>query len=265
MEFFDTHFHYRESDFPPAEYYAVSLRASVPWLLACSSDYEDACRAAAFAEKFDKVFFAAGVHPHEASNLDVDVSEFAVFAGKSRFAAIGEIGLDFYYETSDRKSQIRVFSDFLDLSLKLNVPAIVHCRDKDSSFDAYESAYSLLKPFSEKGGRFVIHCFAGSREWAEKFGALGAMFGVGGIITFNKAQELRDIIASIPMANILLETDAPYLAPVPNRGKVNHPSMLPFTAKKLAEMKGISIEECALATTENAFRFFCIDSKQGRV
>lgn len=259
MTLFDTHVHIDASQGPDS-YYEACVKADVPWLMACASDYQDSVRAAQFAGRFDKCLFSAGVHPHEAVKSDVPVSQFKDFSKNPKFAAIGEVGLDFYYENSGRKEQSSLFAKMLSLSLELGKPALVHCRDKDGSNEAYSMCFDLLSAFAANGGRFALHCFAGTPEWAEKFLLAGAMFGVGGMITFPKAQNIRDTVSTLPMDRILLETDAPYLAPVPHRGKPNHPSLLVHTAQRLAELKGLSLEETAAITTGNAFSLFGIDT-----
>ena len=133
---------------------------------------------------------------------------------------------------------------------------MVHCRDKADSVLAYADAYSLLKPFAERGGKFVLHCYAGTPDYAEKFAALGSYFGVGGMITFGKADNIRELAKLLPADRLLLETDAPYLAPKPYRGKPNHSRYIPLIGAKLAEVRGITPEECARLTTANAARLF---------
>ena len=133
---------------------------------------------------------------------------------------------------------------------------MVHCRDKAESEQAYDDAYSLLKPFAERGGKFVLHCYAGTPGHAEKFAELGSYFGVGGMITFGKADNIRELAKRFPADRLLVETDAPYLAPKPYRGKPNHSRYIPLIGAKLAEVRGITPEECARLTTANAARLF---------
>ena len=184
------------------------------------------------------------------------VEDFRKFRNSTRLAAVGEIGLDYYYESTDRQTQINVFQSFLNLALAWDLPAIIHCRDKENVEQAYLDAYEMLLPYSQKGGRFVLHCFAGTAEWAERFASLGAYFGIGGLITFKKAENIRTMADTLPLDRVLLETDSPYLAPVPFRGKTNHPALLPYSGEAFALLKQKSTQEIRELTTKNAFRFF---------
>lgn len=261
MELFDTHFHYYGS-VPPEEYYERAAAAGVKYLLAAGSTLEESHRSMLFAEKIADSWFSCGVHPHEAEKSGEHPCEaFSEFRGHSKLVAIGEIGLDYFYEHSEREVQRRVFADFLKLSLDWNLPAIVHCRDKDGSFDSYSDSLSMLKDFYADGGRFVVHCFSGTPEWAEKFLELGAYLGITGIVTFPKAVNIRETLNVIPMERLLLETDTPYLAPVPYRGKENHSEYLIEVAKRTAAEKNITVEELSSITTANAFKLFSMITK----
>ncbi len=256
MFFIDTHFH--AGDYIPdmGEYCGEAAAESVSRLILCSGNFEESERAASFASENEAVYFAAGVHPHEAERMTGNFEDFKVFAAHGKFVAVGEIGLDFYYDTSGRAVQQKVFAGFLELALQLDVPALIHCRDKDGCFGAYDISLEMLTEFHRKGGRYLLHCFAGNREYAEKFMEAGAMFGVGGMLTFKMAENIRETISIIPMERLMLETDAPYLAPVPYRGRPNHSKYIPLIAQKLAWLKGITLEQCAVQTTGNALRFF---------
>jgi len=237
LELFDTHAHLGDDGCPDeAEYYRRAEEAGVPWILLCGSDFESSRRAAEFSLHFDRVFFAAGLHPLDILKHPCEAEKFEAFAAAPRFVAVGEIGLDYYYERDTREKQLEVFRSFLELALRLDWPAIVHTRDIDGSTLAYDDAYMLLSKFAHDGGQFVLHSFAGSIADFDRFAALGAYFGCGG----------------------LLETDSPYLAPVPFRGKENHPEFLPWTAHSLAALRGWSMEKTVKLTTSNAKRFFRI-------
>ncbi len=256
MFFIDTHFHAGEYIPDMREYCREAAAESVTKLILCSGNLGESKRAAQLAAENEAVYFAAGVHPHEADSMTDGVAEFKAFSSSGKFVAVGEIGLDFYYETSGRSVQQKVFAVFLELALELNVPALIHCRDKDGCFDAYDISLEMLTEFHRKGGKYLLHCFAGNREYAEKFMEAGAMFGAGGMLTFKMAENIRETIAAIPMERLMLETDAPYLAPVPYRGKPNHSKYIPLIAQKLAWLKGITLEQCAAQTAGNAMRFF---------
>ena len=265
FELFDTHAHLGDDGCPDeAEYYRRAEEAGVPWILLCGSDFESSRRAAEFASHFDRVFFAAGLHPLDVLKHPGDEETLDEFTAECvsrrdpKFVAVGEIGLDYYYERDTREKQLEVFRSFLSIALRLDRPAIIHTRDVDGSTLAYDDAYALLSDFAQAGGRFVLHSFAGSIADLERFAALGAYFGCGGMVTFKKADNIRALALRYPEDRILLETDSPYLAPVPFRGKENHPEYLPWTAHSLAALRGWSMQKTVTLTTSNAKRFFRI-------
>lgn len=256
MILFDTHFHYY-GDVTPEEY-MHTVQAALGdddqiMLLAAGADFAESVKAQTFAAQTDKAWFAAGVHSHSADQYLENKGDFTIFRTDPKLAAIGEIGLDYYYELSDKKAQLAVFEEFLQLAKMWGLPAVIHCRDKDGCFDAYSDVYRLVKDFP---GKFVIHSFAGSEEWAKKFVEIGAYLGVNGMVTFGKAHNIRQNLPLIPMDRLLIETDAPYLAPVPHRGKPNHPGLVKLVAQKIAELTGRSPQQIAEITTANAVEFF---------
>ena len=259
FELFDTHAHFGDDGCPDAAAFCRRAEeAGVPWFLLCGSDFESSRRAAEFASHFGRVFFAAGLHALDVVKHPCEAEKFEAFADAPRFAAVGEIGLDYYYERETRDTQLKVFREFLELALRLDRPAIVHTRDADGSTLAYDDAYRLLSDFAHDGGKFVLHSFAGSIADLERFAALGAFFGCGGMVTFKKADNIRALALRYPEDRLLLETDSPYLAPVPFRGQKNHPGFLPWTARALAALRGWSMEKTVTLTTSNAKRFFRI-------
>ncbi|MBO4491658.1 MAG: TatD family hydrolase [Lentisphaeria bacterium] len=261
MTLFDTHTHYSGEDGPFPEWYARAAAAGVPYMLICSSGWENTALSKACAAHAPEISFAAGIHPQEAGSEAEKLhpaEDYAEFTADPKCAAVGEIGLDYYYENAPESVQRELFDSFLRLALTTGKPAVIHCRDKSDSGPAYEHAYEHLKAFSRRGGRFVLHAFSGSVPWLERFLELGAFFGVGGMVTFKKADNIRELVLRMPPDRILLETDAPYLAPVPHRGKPNHPALLPCTAAAFASLRGLTVEEAAELTLENAFRFLGI-------
>lgn len=255
MELFDTHLHLSlEQD--NHEIVRRAQEAGVRFLLVCAGSYEDSLTVSEFARCHAGTFFAAGVHPHEADGFQYEPSVFDRFTSDPRFCAVGEIGIDTYYSISGLGKQIAVLKSMLGLALRYQVPAIIHCRSADGTDDAYRICFEELSAFSAQGGRFVAHCFAGSPDWMKRFAGLGAYFGVGGMLTFKRSDNIREVVMQMPEDRILLETDAPYLAPVPFRGKPNTPEYLPLVAHKLAELKGIPAERIADLTTRNALTLF---------
>ena len=271
MELFDSHFHYY-GETSPVEYFRnVMAEAAVPpqsdagvpeklYLMAAGGDYLESCRSREFAQVIETAYFAAGVHPHNADKFLAEANDFAVFRGHPKLKAIGELGLDYFYEHSSRAEQMEVFRRFLELALAWDLPAIVHLRDKDGVWTAYEDGLALLTPFAAAGGRFVVHCFSGTPAWAEKFLALGACLGVTGLVTFNRADNIRETLAVIPDDRLLIETDCPYMAPVPLRGQRNEPAYIAYVCRKLAELREIDEEAAAEATFENGLRVFGLNA-----
>lgn len=256
MELFDTHFHYYSGDEEPVKYAEKARNAGVRYLLAVGANYEESKVAKQFSALNDECWFSAGVHPHEASSFVNGISIFDEFLKEPKLAALGEVGLDYFYENSGRDAQLKVFSAFCELALNHNLPLIVHCRDKQDSEAAYDDAYRILPGFSKRGGRFVLHCFTGTRDWCARFLELGSYVSVGGIITFPKAANVRELLEIIPADRLMLETDSPYLAPIPHRGKRNHPEYLAVVAEHVASLKGIPVGKIAEMTTANAFNLF---------
>lgn len=206
----------------------------------------------AVAERYQNVWCSVGIHPHDASNEPLESSEPLVArAAGSKVVGIGETGLDYYYQHSPRDAQIANFRFHVEAARQTGLPLIVHTRD------AEEDTISILREEMGKG-RFtgILHCFTGSAALAGAALELGFLISASGIITFRKSEELRRVFQDIPLDRLLVETDAPYLAPVPHRGKRNEPAFVAHTAKALAELKGISQELLAANTTANFFRLF---------
>ncbi len=255
MSIFETHFHFDPS-WDGGEYLRESEDAGVGYLLCVGGDYETSLAAKDFASQSDKCFFAAGVHPHDSWKHLGNTSFVAELADDRKCAGVGEIGLDYYYEHSDRKSQIIVFEKLLDAALLLGLPAVVHIRDKDGCGNAYEDACSLLSGFAGHGGAFVVHSYTGTVPTAERLLGMGCYLGYNGIVTFPRAGNVRAALDATPTDRILLETDTPYLAPVPFRGKQNHSKYLPFILSAVASCKKLGENEMKKATTSNALRLF---------
>lgn len=255
MEFFDTHFHFY-NDMTPAQYVAQFGTEYDFRLMAAGAEEKEWAWGREFAEKVDNSIFAVGIHPHGAGEFDFINNTLAEYRHHPKLKAVGEIGLDYFYENADPERQKKVLDYFLKLALEWNLPVIIHCRDLDGVYRAYEDIYPRLRDFATSGGNFVCHCFAGNRQWAEKFIELGAYLGVTGIVTFPKGGNIRELLPLIPADKLLLETDAPYLAPAPYRGKINHPGYLPIIGAKVAEVLGKSLEEVARETTANGRRLY---------
>jgi TatD DNase family protein len=204
------------------------------------------------AEDFPEIYCSIGIHPHEAGpHEDISEAELLNEASHPRVIGIGETGLDYYYEHSPREVQQVLFKRHINVGRALDLPVIVHSRDAD------EDTVSILKTaYNESPFKFLIHCFSSTQYLAEESVKLGGYISCSGIITFKKSQALRDAVATVPLDRLLVETDAPYLAPEPYRGKPCEPAYTYHTAKKLAEIKGVSLDEVSRITTENFYTLF---------
>jgi TatD DNase family protein len=217
---------------------------------------DDFRKAVAVSEKYDDIFASVGVHPHDAKLYNDAAEEHLLdlITSSSRVIAWGEIGLDFYYDHSPREVQISVFRRQIRKARKLNLPIIIHSRDAD------DETVEILR--EECGGDFrggIMHCFGGTPQMATALIDLGFLISFAGNVTFKKAENLRDAALGVPLNKLLVETDCPFLTPVPFRGKRNEPAFVVHTARFLAELKEVPFEDLAAATTENFKRFFRLD------
>jgi TatD DNase family protein len=249
MQLFETHFHLDPDD-DPAAILQRARAAGVAWFLAVASDLADAQRLADIAAAEEGVFSTAGVHPHVAEKFDGDLTSFRELVQRECVRAIGEIGLDYHYEFSPREQQQTVFRQFLALAAELDMPAVVHCRE------AYDDCLAILENALRPGQPFIIHSYTGPSWYVSRFHELGAHFSFNGIVTFRKADNVREALREVSLDRLLLETDAPYLAPIPHRGHRNEPAYLPHIAAKVAEVKGVPVEDIARITTANARALF---------
>jgi TatD DNase family protein len=206
----------------------------------------------AVAEKFPNVWCSVGVHPHEAEKeLQDDEAALIHEAAHPKVVGIGETGLDYYYEHSPRVPQQKNFRAHIAAARQTGLPVIVHTRDAD------DDTIEILRDEMGKGAfTGLIHCFTGTQKLADAALELGLYISVSGIATFKNSAPLRDVIKTVPLERLLVETDAPFLAPVPHRGKTNEPAFVVHTAKMLAELKGVTESELAKVTTENFFKLF---------
>jgi TatD DNase family protein len=205
-----------------------------------------------------KIFASAGVHPHEAQLADEAAYEkLDDLLQQPEILACGEIGLDYYYDNSPREMQKAAFIRQMEIAASRHKPIVIHCRPSDNSTNAWDETLEMLEAHwspTALGG--ILHCFTGDWNHARRAMDLGFLISFAGNITFPKAQPIRDVLAGVPLDRMLIETDAPFLAPVPNRGKRNEPAWVAQVAAKVAEVKGISPENAAFGTAENFHRFF---------
>ena len=206
----------------------------------------------AIAEKYDDIWCTVGIHPHEAdSEPEVSAERLVELAANPKVIGIGECGLDYYYEHSSREAQQRSFRAHIAASRVTGLPLIVHTRDADD-----DTVAILHDEFANGPFPGLIHCYSASHDLAKKSLEIGFYISLSGIVTFKSAETLRETVRTLPIDRILVETDAPYLAPVPKRGKRNEPAFVAHTAAAVAELKGMSVDDLTTATTANFFRLF---------
>jgi TatD DNase family protein len=204
------------------------------------------------ASRHGSLVCALGIHPHHAGEDRIDDPRILIEAARHpEVVAIGETGLDFFYDYAPREAQAQSFRTHIEAARATGLPLIVHTREADAETMAILEEEMVAGPFTG-----VVHCYSSSRELAERAVAIGLYLGIGGILTFRKSEAIRATVADMPIERLLLETDAPYLAPVPKRGRTNEPAFTAHVAKALAELRGVGLAEIERITTENFFRLF---------
>jgi TatD DNase family protein len=248
----DSHTHLGMRDFDEDRDQVVkrAKEAGIEIMLTVGTTIADCEKALSLTRRYEAVFAAVGIHPHDAKDIDNRTYDaLRDLAGLDKVVAYGEIGLDFFRNLSPRPLQIKRFGEQLELACEIGLPVIIHDRE------AHRETVEMLG--TRKGKmRGVIHCFSGDRNMAGKCLDMGFYISVPGNVTYDKAEELRKVVQYVPLASLLLETDAPYLAPLPHRGKRNEPAYVVKTAEKISELKGIPCAEVARATSENARALF---------
>ena len=230
---------------------ARSKKVGIKKLLTISTSLDSFTRIKKIVNKDEIIYGTIGIHPHETNNDTID-SEFIVknLLENKKIIGIGETGLDFFYNNSEKNKQIDSFRIHIEASLKANVPIIIHSRE------AEEETFNILNEYKDEKLKILMHCFTGTQVFAEKLLEFNSYFSASGIITFKNSTDLQKTFKSLPLEKILIETDSPFLAPVPNRGKKNEPSFIDFTATKLAEIKGIDKSKLIKLTTDNFNNLF---------
>ena len=220
-------------------------------LLTISTSIDSFSKIKQLIHKDDIIYGTVGIHPHESDKNVLSSSQLVQnFRENEKIIGIGETGLDFYYNNSDREKQILSFKEHIEASIETRSPLIVHSRNAENE------TYEILNSYKNKDLKILMHCFTGSKKFAEKLLNLNAFFSASGIITFKNSLELQETFKFLPLEKILIETDSPFLAPVPNRGKKNEPSFIDYTAQKLAELKEITKSQLVEITTNNFNKLF---------
>ena len=249
---FDSHAHYDDEAFAPdrEEVLASLAGAGVEAVMNIGADLESSRAAAELARAHDFIWAAVGVHPHGAADLPEDwLRQLEELAALPKVRAIGEIGFDYHYDAGWKEAQRRAFEEQLRLAARLSLPVVIHDRE------AHGDTMELLRQYRPAG---VVHCYSGSAEMAKEVLSLGMYVGFTGVVTFKNARKALEAAEVVPLDRLLVETDCPYMAPEPFRGRRCDSTMLPYTIQKLAQVKGVSPQELARASAENARRLFAI-------
>lgn len=252
VKIIDSHAHYDDSAFDGDREQLLSsmFESSVQLVIEMGCSMESSRNSVALSQKYPQIYAAIGVHPEDCRKVyDGYIEELEQLSRNEKVVAIGEIGLDYHYDGFDREKQIEVFEQQLILAQRLNLPVVIHSRD------ATKDCMELLKKYKPKG---VVHCFSGSAETAKEIISLGMYIGFTGVLTFKNARKAIEACEVIPTDRLLLETDCPYMAPVPFRGKRCDSTMIRFTAEKMAEIKGVTPDKIQEICNNNAKILFAI-------
>ena len=246
--YFESHAHYDDEQFQQDRQTLLKClpQCGIDFVINSGSDLKSSYIGKELSEQYDYIYFAAGVHPHELYDINENVIKQIRQLAEHKKCV--EIGLDYYYDTFSRETQKYWFEKQLLLSKSLHIPVIIHSRE------ASQDCFDIIKKSGVEKG--VIHCYSGSLEMAEEYVKMGFLIGIGGVLTFPNAKKLVEVAKKISLEHILIETDSPYLSPVPNRGKRNDSRNLEFIVKKLADIKGVSPIDVANATLENGKKLF---------
>ena len=225
--------------------------AGVEHIISVGIDIKSSRNALKLTTHYPSIFATAGIHPHNADNANKNnLEEIELIAQHDKIIAIGEIGLDFFRNRSARQNQIEVFTQQLAIAISLDLPVVIHDRE------AHTETVNMLSSFKKNGLHGIIHCFSGDYKLAKTFINMGFYISIPGTVTYNNASQTQDVGRRIPLNRLLLETDAPFLAPIPYRGKRNEPSYVVHTAQKIANLRSISFEEVSYQTTKNVCELF---------
>lgn len=247
---FDTHAHYDDGSFKSDQNDILEYikNNGVCNVINVGADLKSSQNSVNLSKKYDFIYAAVGVHPYDADKLPENYLEILKgFLKEKKTVAVGEIGLDYHNDECPKDIQMKVFEDQLKLAKSLDFPVIIHSRD------AHEDTLKILEKHRPKG---VIHCFSGSLELAENIINLGMYIGLGGVVTFKNAKKAKEVAKNIPLDRLVLETDAPYMAPTPFRGKRCNSSLITYTAKEIASLRNIKVEELLIQTRKNAEKLF---------
>ncbi len=254
--FFDTHAHINDERFDEDRDLVISRarESGIEYILNPGADLKTSIAAVNIANQNEKIYAAVGVHPHDVKDINEEtIQELKKLSENKKVVAIGEIGLDYYYDNSPRDEQRKWFKRQIELAKEVNLPIIIHDRD------AHKETFDILKEYDVGSTGCVMHCYASSVEMAKEYIKMGIYISIAGPVTFKNAKKTYEVAKEIPLEYLLVETDSPYLTPTPYRGKRNESAYVKLVAQKIAEAKGITLEELAHQTTLNAKKIFNIN------
>ncbi len=252
---FDSHAHLDDSRFDNDrdEIIKAAKENGLQYILNPGADLSSSVKAVNLAEKHDMIYAAVGIHPHDVKDMDEDTLQILrSLSNKEKVVAIGEIGLDYYYNHSPKEDQRKWFKRQIEMAKEVNLPIIVHDRD------ANQETFNILNQYNVGDIGCVMHCYSGSVELAKEYIKRGIYISLAGPLTFTNAKKTHEVAREIPLEWLLVETDCPYLTPVPFRGKRNQPAYVKYVAEAIAEAKGMTLEEVAYQTSINAKKLFRI-------
>lgn len=255
LQLFDTHCHLDDEQFDSDRRMLIDSLPSqgVRFCVTVGSDIASSGRCAALAQQYPIIYAAVGVHPHEAAQAQADyLQSLGDLTAQPKVVALGELGLDYHYDHSPRDTQKKLLEQQLDLAYELRLPAILHVRE------AHGDLLALLHARKERLSGGIIHCYSGSAQSVQEYVKLGFMISFAGPLTFKTAQKLRDAAQAVPLDHLLIETDSPYLSPEPERGRRNNPAKVIHVCRVLATLRGMSLEDMASLTLDNAKRLYHI-------
>lgn len=242
----DTHCHVFLEDYPDID--DVIKRMDNNIIIVSGVDDASNKEVLELCSRYDNVYGTLGIHPESASDK-YDLDFVSNHINDPKIVAVGEIGLDYYYTKDNRDAQIDLFCKQIEIAISNNKPIVVHSRD------AISDTYDIIKKYCI-GSKTDIHCFSSSLEMAREFIKLGCKLGIGGVLTFKNSSKLKEVVSGVDISNLLLETDSPYMTPVPFRGKRNEPYNIKYVAEAISDIKGISLDDVLKITSENAYKLF---------
>lgn len=251
MQIFNTHSHLQDKDDNQIKQTIETCKDyNVSNLCLIGYDCASSKRAIEVARQYENVYAACGLQPEEVSSFDGNFDNFIKLFDDPKCICIGEIGLDYYYGKESKNYQLECFERQLQIACNYKKPIEIHCRE------AFEDTYNLLNKYHKQLDGIILHCYSGSEQMMQRFIKLGAYISISGVVTFKNAKEIKEVVKSCPLDRLLVETDDPYLTPVPYRGKENNPAYVYYVVKEIAAIKGLSEQEVAKITYENAKKVF---------